>query len=151
MKCNYVNGFGWGWSEKEKSVEEAILETDENKRNTCPQYLRVIPSAVLFFVLYSMRYFILVFFLSRAGFFLLTLVQGQSSKGFFIPGTHHIREFSKQGCNLLKTFQDCVCTAVSHSAEEKNHLLSAICRLPMYSKKLEVGSKFPQERMSHFQ
>lgn len=95
------------------------MVTDENKRNTCPRNLKVIPSACAFLctIQYALFY---TSFLSLLGcfffFFLLTSFQGQS---FFIPGTHHIREFSKQGCNLLKTFQDCVRTVVFNSAGKK--------------------------------
>ena len=50
MKYNNVKGFGWGQGEvgEEKTREEAVVETDENKRNTCPRYLKVIPSACAF-------------------------------------------------------------------------------------------------------
>lgn len=34
--------------EKEKRTEEAVVETGKNKRNTCPDYLEVIPSACAF-------------------------------------------------------------------------------------------------------
>lgn len=77
--------------EKEKTTEEAVVETDENKRNICPEYLkaRSCACALLCTMQYALLYTSLLSLLGR--FFLLTLVQGQSSKGFFIPGTHRIR------------------------------------------------------------
>lgn len=42
MNYSNVKGFGWARGEvgeEEKGTEEVVVETDENKTNTCSQYL----------------------------------------------------------------------------------------------------------------
>lgn len=51
--------------------------------------------------------------------------------------------------NLCRT--EAACAAGFSSAEGKNHPLSAVCRVPIHRKKLEVGNKIPQVLMSPFQ
>lgn len=98
MKYNNVKGFEWERGEveeKEKTTEQPVVESGENKRYICPQYLKVIPSACAFSCTIQHALFYTSLLSLLGCFFLLTLVQGQSSKDFFIPGTHHVREFSK--------------------------------------------------------
>lgn len=50
MKYSNVKGFGWGQGEvgEKKTRAEAVVETNENKRNVCPEYLKVGPCACAF-------------------------------------------------------------------------------------------------------